>query len=121
MQAIPMPDLLDVDSQLVTLPDSDQETEQTLRRTAEYAQQLWRQLHLAREYLLSTTVAGRATPAGPQDEPGWRDWQAIYAGITSTLAGPRGDSGFAVSEAEMESRWRRSDEQPDHVATKGGE
>jgi hypothetical protein len=121
MQAIPMPDLLDVDNQLITLPETDAKVEKALRDTAEYAQQLWRQLQVAREYLLTTTVAGRATPAGPHDEPGWRDWQAVYAGITSTLAGPRGDSGFGVSEAELESRWRRSDEQPGHAATKGGE
>lgn len=120
MQAIPMPDLLDIDAQLVTL-HVDDDTERTLRSTAEYAQQLWRQLQVAREYLLTTTVAGRATPAGPSDEPGWRDWKAVYAGITSTLTGPRGDAGFGLNEAELESRWRRTDEQPDHSAAKGGE
>lgn len=121
MQAIPMPDLLDVDKLRSSGTDSDGPRDDKLRTTAEYAQQLWRQLQIAREYLLTTTTGGRATPAGPFDEPGWRDWKAVYAGITSTLAGPRGDAGFGLEEAELESRWRRDDEQPDHSAAKGGE
>jgi hypothetical protein len=120
MQTIPMPDVLDADNALINLSDADPASARALRSTTEYAQQLWRQLQIAREYLLTTTTAGRATPAGPYDEPGWRDWKAVYAGITSTLAGPRGDSGFGLSEAELESRWRRTDDQPDHTAAKGG-
>lgn len=121
MQTIPIPELLDAQSQLSNLADADPGPERALRSTVEYAQQLWRQLQIAREYLLDTTLGGRATPAGPQDEPGWRDWKTVYASITSTLVGPRGDSGFGLSEAELESRWRRTDDQPGHAAAKGGE
>lgn len=70
MQAIPMPDLLDADAKLIALPDTDHEADYALRQTSEYAQQLWRQLQLAREYLPTTTTAGRAAPASAQDEPG---------------------------------------------------
>ena len=49
-----------------------------------------------------------AAPTGPDDEPGWQNWMAAYAEAHSVLAGPQGDSGFGVSEAEREAQTRRS-------------
>lgn len=121
MQAIPKPQALDADAMLFQVPQGDEERfAETLRGTCAYAEQLWRQLQAVREYLLRSTQEGRARPAGPQDEPGWREWRDIYAAVTGVLAGPRHDAGFAASEAELESRYRRRDDQPGDAATRGG-
>jgi hypothetical protein len=115
---IPLPDVLNPDR--VTLPDDDdlsaeeyrdraRQLEAALRKTCDYGQALWRDLQSVREYLLwilpppsrSLPVAARrsAKPEGPHDDPGWDAWMSTYTEVTSLLAGPRGDSGFAADEA----------------------
>ncbi|HEX2903980.1 MAG TPA: hypothetical protein VHO01_11045 [Jatrophihabitans sp.] len=92
--------------------------QQALAAACEYGQLLWRELDGQRRYLLGSLppappvaatgpAAGGAHPTGPADEAGWARWMAAYAGATSALAGPNGDSGYGRSEAEREAQARR--------------
>jgi hypothetical protein len=95
-----------------------------LRDTCAYAQMLWDRLNVVRRYLVQSLPApsasgpggiGCAAPRGRDDEQGWRAWLDIYADVTATLAGPRGDSGFAADEARRIMCSRRlfpADQQP---------
>ncbi|HZC51079.1 MAG TPA: hypothetical protein VE441_01075 [Mycobacterium sp.] len=89
-----------------------------LRESCAYAQQLWDDLDAVRTYLLDslppdprTPEAHRTaatSPTGPDDDTGWDNWVNAYAAVTSTLAGPHGDSGFGLSEAHHAAQLRRS-------------
>jgi hypothetical protein len=82
-----------------------------------YAEQLWNNLDALRRYLLDSlppepgrhgrSPAG-AAPTGPDDEQGWQKWMTAFAGATSVLCGPHGDSGFGRQRAEELARARRA-------------
>ncbi|UQX87056.1 hypothetical protein M6D93_12145 [Jatrophihabitans telluris] len=91
--------------------------QKALDQACDYGQQLWHQLDAQRRYLLGCLppappldtphpIASGASPTGPGDETGWEHWMTAYAETTSTLAGPRGDSGYGRTEAEHEMRTR---------------
>ncbi|HEX2903767.1 MAG TPA: hypothetical protein VHO01_09975 [Jatrophihabitans sp.] len=115
---IPQPSLLDPDrghlqSSLAggSAEDRLQVLDESFHAVADYGQQLWQVLDDVRHYLLEAApAAGRASarPTDAADEAGWAEWQRAYAAVTSTLAGPRGDSGFGVSEAAREAGNRRA-------------
>lgn len=125
MQTIREPELLDPNRMLSDDRDDmtvDQHRDrarmlaQALNDSCRYAQDLWHQLDEVRGYLVRCLPddpqqpdAHRAAtaPTGPDDEDGWRDWMSVYAGVTSVLAGPHGDSGFGDDEARAEARARR--------------
>lgn len=120
---VPKPQVLDPDRILgdereeMTLEehrDRARELDAALKDSCAYAQQLWDRLNGLRTYLvnslpqprLSTDALGGASPTGPDDEAGWHAWIEAYAEATSILAGPHGDSGFAVDEARQIARAR---------------
>ena len=85
-------------------------------KACDYGQALWRELDLVRHQLVAMLPdvdadddARRflAAPRGPDDDEGWDTWRSLYAGVTSALAGPRGDSGFGRQEAAQEAQRRR--------------
>lgn len=89
-----------------------------LRRTCEYARNLWEQLQNVREYLVASLPDGpdadgartrtSAAPTGTADDEGWHRWTATYAAVTTALAGPQGDSGFGAQEAQVIAQHRRA-------------
>jgi hypothetical protein len=90
---------------------------QALAEACSYGRALWHGVDVLRGYLLDSLPSDPRTPGmhrtgaaptGPDDEQGWQNWMAAYAGAHSVLAGPQGDSGFGVSEAEREAQTRRS-------------
>jgi len=90
---------------------------QALADACGYGRELWRGVDALRSYLLTSLPPDPRTPGlhrtgaaptGPDDEQGWQSWMAAYAEAHSVLAGPQGDSGFGVSEAEREAQLRRS-------------
>lgn len=113
MSEIPRPQTLDAGRPMLhdrdTLPVPGDLREEVpalrhaLRESCEYAGQLWEQLQSVREFLV------RMLPPSPgfTDERGWQDWTDTYTAILSTLAGPRGDSGWAHDEARRLVRDRR--------------
>lgn len=79
-----------------------------LHKSCAYANLLWDQLDAARRYLVAALpappahaggVIGPASPHGRGDSHGWQAWEDVYAAVTATLAGLRGDGGFARDEA----------------------
>jgi hypothetical protein len=127
MYEIRKPELLDpkrVDSEeheKMSVAERRAQTEllaKALAESCEYAEQLWNQLDALRGYLLDslppdprkpgphTTAA--ASPSGPDDEAGWQNWINAFAGTTSALCGPHGDSGFGLSRAREEAQLRRT-------------
>jgi hypothetical protein len=90
---------------------------QALADACSYGRALWHGVDALRSYLLDSLPSDPRTPGlhrtgaaptGPDDEQGWQNWMAAYAEAHSVLAGPQGDSGFGVSEAEREAQTRRS-------------
>ena len=135
MQPIPPPHVLDPDRILAN--DRGDFTEDhkaraallddALHETCAYAKQLWDTLDAARAYLMESLPpdphdAGPhdrlgARPAGPDDEEGWQNWMSAFAGVTSVLAGPQGDSGFGLQTAQHAAQVRR-DAPSVHVTAK---
>jgi hypothetical protein len=122
---IPLPGVLEPErghllGNLNAAADTEQklsEVQQALAEACGYGRDLWRGVDALRSYLLHSLPPDPrtpglhrtgASPAGPDDEEGWQSWQVAYAGAHSVLAGPQGDSGFGVSEAEREAQVRRS-------------
>lgn len=122
---IPLPSVLESDRGHLqgneNAADSAEEQLQQVRAALDvacrYGQELWHGVDALRAYLLHSLppdprTPGRhltsASPTGPDDEAGWQNWMAAYAQAHSVLAGPQGDSGFGVSEAEREAQLRRS-------------
>lgn len=120
MEPIPEPELLDADQLLLTCDDASPAAQRIIREVCEYGQQLWDQLYRSRRYLLDSTEHGHAHPVSPRDDTGWQRWATSYANVTRLLAGPRGDAGFAVAEAELEMRRRRYADAPTRAAEHGG-
>lgn len=119
---IPRPALLDPDRPLhdlgprLSVDDrSDAEVlSAALRDSCRYADQLWDALNTVRQYLLDCLppvpegggrLAG-ASPASGDDTAGWAAWAQVFAGATSVLCGPHGDSGFGWDRAQEEMRSR---------------
>lgn len=125
MQLIPTPESLDPDRILVNdrgdfTADHQARSallDHALRESCAYAQQLWNELNAMRQYLLTSLPphpqppgprhSAAAAPSGPEDENGWQNWIDAFAGVTSVLCGPHGDSGFGLSRAHEEARLRR--------------
>lgn len=126
VQPIPKPEVLDPDR--VTSNDRDemtlsehrsraQQLDEALHASCSYANQLWDQLDATRSYLYESLppdprdpggeARSGASPTGPDDEPGWRQWGDVYSATTSVLAGPHGDSGFGFHEARRAEQIRR--------------
>jgi hypothetical protein len=124
-QPIPQPELLDPDRinrdarEHFTTDDHRARADllsQALEDSCAYARQLWETLDAQRSYLLQslppdprtpgTHVLG-ASPTGPDDELGWRNWIGAFAAATSALCGSHGDSGFGLSEARAQAQLRR--------------
>lgn len=124
LQPIPVPGVLDPDRPrlegLIDAEDSEQALatmREALREACDYGRTLWNVVDRLRHYLMDVVpdnprepgpyrVTGR--PTGPDDDEGWQQWMDAYAGTTSALAGPHGDSGFGVSEAKREAELRRT-------------
>jgi hypothetical protein len=127
MQPIPMPEVLDPDRvsrderEGMTAEDHRSQAElldKALHETCDYARTLWDHLDANRAYLLDSlppdpripgkpTTAG-ASPTGPDDDDGWQHWITAFSRTTSALCGPRGDSGFGLSQAREAAQVRRS-------------
>lgn len=125
MHPIRQPELLDPDR--ITANDRDdmtlfehrtraQQLDTALHATCDYATALWQHLDAARHYLYESLPSDPrapgahphigAAPTGPDDEDGWQRWIDTYATVTSILAGPHGDSGFGLDEAQHAARAR---------------
>jgi hypothetical protein len=121
---IPIPGILDPErghllGDLNAAGDPEQQhndLRQALADACSYGRDLWRGVDALRSYLLTSLPSDPRTPGlhrtcaaptGPDDEQGWQNWMAAYAEAHSVLAGPQGDSGFGVSEAEREAQTRR--------------
>lgn len=127
IQPIPMPQVLDPDR---TLSDEREEMSEeehrdrarklstALKEACDYGKQLWNDLAAVRRYLVDALPADprapgehptdTASPTGPDDDEGWDKWITAYAAITSSLAGPHGDSGFGLTEARQVAQLRRT-------------
>ncbi|HJQ01120.1 MAG TPA: hypothetical protein VJ851_05940 [Jatrophihabitans sp.] len=127
MQPINQPQVLDPDRMLTDDRDEMSAEEHrsraarldsALHESCGYAQQLWDNLNRVRGYLLDSlppdprspgpNPSAGASPTGPDDEQGWQNWIDAYATVTSTLAGPHGDSGYGLGEARREAELRRN-------------
>jgi hypothetical protein len=126
METIPKPELLNPgrvdrdDREDMTSEDHRSRWQllaKALDESCDYGQQLWDALANARAYLVRSlpTPVGTSgphrdltAPTGPDDEAGWQDWKAVYAGVTSVLAGAHGDSGYGQIEADQEAQARRT-------------
>lgn len=127
IQPIPMPELLEPDRTLTDEREefSDEDHRDRARRlatalseTCEYGKQLWNDLAAVRRYLMESLPSdprspgehptSAASPTGPDDDEGWDKWITAYAAITSTLAGPHGDSGYGLGEARQAATLRRT-------------
>jgi len=126
MGEIPMPEVLDPDRpRLVALEhEGDPQVradaiDAAFRKATDYGQQLWRSLEELRQYLLDSLPPDRrhpggdaerlgTSPTGPDDDAGWDRWIGTYAMVSSALAGPHGDSGYGLRQAEQEATNRRS-------------
>ncbi len=91
--------------------------DEALEGACEYGRQLWRDVDALRGYLLRSLPSDprapgphtpAASPQGPADDKGWEDWIAAYSEASSVLAGPGGDSGFGLKEAQREAEVRRA-------------
>ncbi|MGI8677560.1 MAG: hypothetical protein ACR2LX_02515 [Jatrophihabitans sp.] len=126
MHPIPRPELLDADRTKSHYRDEmsmlDQESraerlDDALHASCAYATELWQHLDAVRGYLYDSLPSDPrapgdhphacASPTGADDEPGWQRWIDTFATATSILAGPHGDSGFGLSEANKAARARR--------------
>ncbi len=122
---IPIPEVLDPEraqllGNLNTAEDAEQrvaDLRQALADSCRYGRGLWQGVDALRGYLLNSLPPDPrtpglhhtgASPTGPDDEEGWRNWMAAYAEAHAVLAGPHGDSGFGVSEASREAQARRT-------------
>jgi hypothetical protein len=125
-QPIPTPQVLDPDRVL----DNDRDDltadhqaraallDDALRKTCDYARQLWNTLDGVRDYLMDSLPPDprspgphphlSASPTGPDDEPGWTNWISAYASVSSVLCGPHGDSGYGIGEARHAAELRRT-------------
>lgn len=126
MQPIPAPHILDPDRVLdnhrgdfrVDHEARAQQFETGFREVCAYAQQLWNTLAAARTYLYDSLPSDprspdrhphlSAAPTGPADNEGWTAWIDAYAGVSSVLCGPYGDSGFGVAEARETAQFHRT-------------
>lgn len=103
---------------LIDHRDRADRLQRALEQSCSYGHQLWDQLEAVREYLIAClppdprsqpTAARRgASPESAGDDAGWAGWVQAYAGVTSALAGPRGDSGHGLSEARLIEQERRA-------------
>ncbi len=126
MQPIPPPQVLDpervIDNDRDDLTADHQARaallDDALHKSCDYAQQLWDTLDELRGYLMASLPPDPhspgahhqvgASPTGPDDEQGWRDWVAAYASVSSVLCGPHGDSGYGLGEARHAAGLRRN-------------
>lgn len=126
MQPIPTPQLLDPDRILANDRGGFTTTDESrtelladaLKKTCDYAQQLWHDLDGLRQYLLDSLPSdprapgphpsASASPTGPDDEEGWERWVTAFATVSSALTGPQGDSGYGLKEARRLARDRRT-------------
>ena len=126
MGEIPMPEVLDPHRPRLVAEENVGNAEaraealdSALLKAAEYGQQLWRSLQDVRQYLLDSLPPDRrhpgadsdrlgTSPTGPGDDAGWNRWIGTYAMVSSALAGPHGDSGYGLQQAEQEATHRRS-------------
>jgi hypothetical protein len=75
---------------------------------AAYARQLWQELDRLAHYLRDEIARGGSGPVLADSNPrlatdaDWQQWQQMYAGALSTLAGPAGDQGYGEQEARKE-------------------
>lgn len=125
MQPVPVPNVLN-DDRVLDDDRDDMRADHQARadackkgyiEAAEYAKQLWNALAAARTYLWESLPSDprdpgarprtSTAPTGPDDEAGWNAWIDAYAGVTSVLCGPHGDSGFGAGEARETARFRR--------------
>jgi hypothetical protein len=127
MHQMRQPELLDPDR--ITSDDRDnmtmiehrnraQQLDEALHVSCEYAVELWKHLDAVRSYLYTSLPSdprapgskprASAAPTGPDDEEGWQNWIATYSAVTSILAGPHGDSGLGLSEANHAAQLRRT-------------
>lgn len=126
VQPIPQPHVLDPD-RILTDDREDftadehrsraRELDAALHDSCAYAQQLWTDVARARQYLYESLPPDPrhpavervgASPSGPDDEQGWQRWVDAYSELTSVLAGPQGDSGMGVKEAQAAAHLRRT-------------
>lgn len=122
---IPIPTVLEADrGHLLGSLNADENAEQrvadlqqALASACDYGRAVWLGLDSLRGYLVHSLPPDphtpgmhgvSASPTGPDDEQGWQEWMAAYAEAHSVLAGPNGDSGFGVSEAQREAQLRRT-------------
>jgi hypothetical protein len=104
MQSIPRPGLLGLENpeQVLTSRERDVDAwgrvDEPMRELGQYANQLWEVVQSVREYLYE--LAGEnGKPSPLRGGHDWEAWAETWARVTSSLAGPSGDSGYGVSEA----------------------
>lgn len=90
---------------------------EAMEAACDYGRQLWRDVDALRSYLLRSLPSdpsapgphtGATSPRGPDDDTGWQDWVGAYGEASSVLAGPDGDSGFGLKQAQHEAEVRRA-------------
>lgn len=108
---IPRPEVLDAHRTLgdtredFTLEDHRSRAQllaSALDEACGYASALWDTSARMRTYL------HEHTPDDPADDAAWSAWQDAYAATVSILCGPRGDSGFGASQAQLVAQTRRA-------------
>jgi hypothetical protein len=115
MTDIPVPEVLDPDQVLPYRTPEELEAHHervvlALRSACEYGRLLWRELDLARRYLLEDVARGGAD--GPvltsqsllHTERDWQVWARRYAAASAALAGPHGDEANGWQEARHEAQ-----------------
>jgi hypothetical protein len=121
---MPMPEVLDPNRprlkarlDVTDLAERARMLAEALEKVSAYGQVLWHDVDALRHYILASAPSDPhlpgphrvgASPTGPDDQEGWKNWVAAYAEATSVLAGPHGDSGFGLHEARREEQIRRS-------------
>lgn len=106
MMPIAMPDVLDPDRpgairQGGEIEELPAHLVRALRDSCAYGQLLWQRMDALRSYLyqLGEGYAGRLTGAEQ-----WEEWARAFIAVSGLLAGPRGDAGYAASEAHRIAR-----------------
>lgn len=104
MEEIPRPGLLEPENPDRVLTSRERDVDawgrvsEPERELGLYGNQLWEVLRSVREYLYE--LAGeRGKPSPLHDGYDWEQWATTWARVTSSLAGPAGDSGHGVGEA----------------------
>ncbi len=109
MDPIPMPDVLDVNRDVALNDASDDDSARAqldrarhaLNRVCAYAQDLWRELDDVRRYLAEGVAGTDGSRSLLQSAAEWESWARTFADVSSTLAGPAGDSGAGESAARL--------------------